>query len=668
MKVFKILFFLFIFSSCIANVKQDNFRKHVVAKGETVYQIAKQYQVTPLDIYKLNPDAINGIEESSILLIPKLGVASVGIEKYQDAIKRHKVLTKETLYSIAKLYEVSVADLQEWNEELLKDGLKIDQEIVVSAKYKAFKKDVVDVEKTKVTSKVFSHEVLSQETKYGIAKKYNLTIEQLEKLNPQIVESLEIGQILKIKEDTVTTISNNSTNSSNITNVPKPSSTKVLDSYYVVKPNETLYTLAEAFKVSQESLMDLNPELKLGLREGMVLKIPTTTQVNNPIVLQSNDSLVKKKPIKTVYVNKEEKNLISLINKKVKKNLVLLLPFNMNKIETDSIQTQKDFIINNKFLNLTLDFYSGAIMAIDSAKVLGLPVHVKILDVESSKSSSNVAQLIAKNDFSKVDAVIGPFMYSHLETTAQLLSKYKTPVISPLSKEMGVSLENLYYSVPSQDNMIKTMFDYFEKNNGNVVAIISGKKVSSKESLEKNYPNVKYANFTDKGYIEIESFKSMLVKGQKNFVILDTEKAGLILHATKTLKTLKADYDIQLAVLELYDTLDFEEIPMSSLVDLNMMFPSYKKEIDTDAGRIFEKKYKKINNVTPNSYAIKGFDVTFDALLRICQEEGFTKSIETVKTNHVENSFDYILQDGKNVNNGIFIMYYDTDYSIKQAQ
>ena len=212
MKVFKILFFLFIFSSCIANVKQDNFRKHVVAKGETVYQIAKQYQVTPLDIYKLNPDAINGIEESSILLIPKLGVASVGIEKYQDAIKRHKVLTKETLYSIAKLYEVSVADLQEWNEELLKDGLKIDQEIVVSAKYKAFKKDVVDVEKTKVTSKVFSHEVLSQETKYGIAKKYNLTIEQLEKLNPQIVESLEIGQILKIKEDTVTTISNNSTN------------------------------------------------------------------------------------------------------------------------------------------------------------------------------------------------------------------------------------------------------------------------------------------------------------------------------------------------------------------------------------------------------------------------------------------------------------------------
>lgn len=100
---------------------------------------------------------------------------------------------------------------------------------------------------------------------------------------------------------------------------------------------------------------------------------------------------------------------MQLLKKDKKRNLVLLLPFNLNKIESDSIKTQKDYLKDNKFLNLTLDFYSGAMMAIDSARVLGLPVHVKILDVESSRSSSNVAQLISKNDFSKVDAVIGPF-------------------------------------------------------------------------------------------------------------------------------------------------------------------------------------------------------------------------------------------------------------------
>lgn len=45
-------------------------------------------------------------------------------------------------------------------------------------------------------------------------------------------------------------------------------------------------------------------------------------------------------------------------------------------------------------------------MLIDLAKVLGLPVKFKIYDVESSKFSSNVASIIAKNDFSNVDAVI----------------------------------------------------------------------------------------------------------------------------------------------------------------------------------------------------------------------------------------------------------------------
>ena len=43
---------------------------HVVVKGETLYAIAKKYQITPEDIIKNNPDAINGIKENQTLLIP----------------------------------------------------------------------------------------------------------------------------------------------------------------------------------------------------------------------------------------------------------------------------------------------------------------------------------------------------------------------------------------------------------------------------------------------------------------------------------------------------------------------------------------------------------------------------------------------------------------------
>ncbi|WP_430401088.1 LysM peptidoglycan-binding domain-containing protein [Flavobacterium sp.] len=631
MKLLKVVFFVFLFSSCVAQTSQDGVQKHIVAKGETVYQIAKQYQITPFDIYRLNPDAKEGIQENTTLLIPKSGTNTQQVNQVYGDVKKHTVQTKETLYSIAKKYEVSVADLKEWNEAELKDGLKIGQEIIVSVNYAPSNSDYVEVKEIKTTSTVSSHVVKMQETKFGIAKKYNISIEELDRLNPQIVEGLEVGQVLKIKEN-------------NIEDVIEVKETNA-SSFYVVKADETLYNLSKKLNVSEEQLIALNPEIKLGFREGMVLKVP----------------------VKNVN-NKQKVDLLTTVKKDKKRNLVLLLPFNLNKIETDSLKSQKDYLKENKFLNLTLDFYSGAKMAIDSAKVLGLPVHVKILDVESSRSSSNVAQIISRNDFSKVDAVIGPFMYSHVENTAQLLSKFKTPVISPLSKELGLPLDNLYYSIPSQECLTDNMFEYMKRKSGNIIAVISSKKTSTKDYLTQKYPEVKYPNYDEKGVLNVESLKALMIKGQKNFVILETEKAALILHITKALMKLKEEFDVQLVVLELYDTLDFEEIPMTNLTELNMLFPSYKKEIDSPAGKIFEKEYKKKNNVNPNSYATKGFDLTFDTLLRICQEDGFVPSVKNSISEHVENTFDYNFKEGKNVNEGVYIMYYDTDYTIKQVQ
>jgi hypothetical protein len=54
---------------------------------------------------------------------------------------------------------------------------------------------------------------------------------------------------------------------------------------------------------------------------------------------------------------------------------------------------------------MTLDFYAGALMAIDSAKVLGLPIDVEIYD---SDYSSNVAAIIKANNLETANAIIGP--------------------------------------------------------------------------------------------------------------------------------------------------------------------------------------------------------------------------------------------------------------------
>ena len=84
--------------------------------------------------------------------------------------------------------------------------------------------------------------------------------------------------------------------------------------------------------------------------------------------------------------------------------------------------------------------------------------------------------------------------------------------------------------------------------------------------------------------------------------------------------------------------------------------------------KIFEKQFKKINNIYPNAAAKKGFDVTFDAMLRICQPEGFVKSAATTKTEYIENAFDYNSSNGLISNNATYLLYYDSDLTIKQAQ
>lgn len=637
MNLLKVVFFVMLFSSCVAkSAKQVPYTKHTVEKGETVYSLAKKYQITPFDIYRLNPDAKNGIQENTVLLIPKKNTSVVTDVKDNSDVTTHLVKTKETLFSLAKQYEVSVSDLKEWNPEVEKEGLKIGQEIIVSKNYKPENSGYVEEKVVNNTTSVFSHVVKTQETVYGISKKYNISIAELEELNPQIkTDGLKIGDVLTLKRN----------NEIAITKVNNE------ENLYTVKPKETLFSLSKQFNVSPSELIALNPELKEGLREGMQLKLPSS------IVFR--DSPITRKPIV---------RLIDLVDFTTQKELVLLLPFNLSKVQSDSTKTRKDYIKNDKFLNLTLDFYSGALMAIDSAKVLGLPVTVKILNVESSRSSSNIARIISSNDFSNVNAVIGPFYNSHTEATAEYLSKYNTPVISPLSKEKSKALPNLYNAVPTQKRLYTALFDYMNLKNGNIVAIISQKKNSTSEYLKAHYPSVKHVSYNEKGIATLENIKSQLVLGQKNFVILDSERANQVMNITNSLMKLKNEFDIQLVVLELYDTLDYEEIPITNLTELKMLFPSTRKEFDSPESLLFDKEYRKTYGATPNSRVVSGFDTTFDALLRICQKEGFKASNEIYNSEYVENGFDYVDEDGVLINNAVYIQYYDTDYSIKQAQ
>ena len=108
--LFIVCFFFQIYSTSAIG---QEYKYHTVKAGETVYSIAKSYNISEEDIYKYNPDAKEGLDISAKLVIP-IGTAPTNNETSNSDIsfKQHTVAKKETLYSISKQYEVRIEDIK----------------------------------------------------------------------------------------------------------------------------------------------------------------------------------------------------------------------------------------------------------------------------------------------------------------------------------------------------------------------------------------------------------------------------------------------------------------------------------------------------------------------------------------------------------------------------
>lgn len=695
--IFLLSILVFVQNASIAFAQGKNYTRHKVTKGETITQIATKYNVTPYDIYQLNPDAQKGIQENDLILIPASAIKNAEnvIDKDKPRVsanRTHITKAKETLFSIARDYNVNVEDLTTLNSSILTNGLKIGQTIQIpdssedgnlkkssDANAKAPEESTVKVaERLTVTSPVLTnadkesavfHVVEPKETKFGIANKYGLTVQELEERNPQIISNLPVGSKLLVSEVAKKPVVSTVVVDRSIVEKPKPIVIEIVQdeivetktvrtltkngfANYEVKSGETMYSLTKYLKVTEEELIQLNPTLKDGVKLGMILKVPgrgtLKTDVKQATALQVASKTVVPNP--------------------TKKSLVLLIPFNAAKIQSDTLKTIDVRLKKDAFLNMTLDFYSGALMAIDSAKTLGLNVDVKIFDSEESKISSNVENIIKNNNIQEADAVIGPFYQQYIEKTAELLSAKNVPVISPLSKELGKFSPNLFQAMPPTDIGKTAMFTYMMSKNGNIIVVSDPKRAYNKDFISKKYPDAKFVTLLDNGALDIVSLKSQFVKGVQNYVVLDTERTGLILATTNVLLNELVNFQIQLVIIEPNETLDFEEVSMKRLTILKLLYPSLTRENNSIEATQFEKKYKDLNKVFPSQYALRGFDITFDTLMRITQNSSFLSAADQIKSEQIESKFDYVKKGNEGfINKGVYILEYQDDLSVKQV-
>jgi LysM repeat protein len=284
-----------LFVAFVSNVSfgQESPTKHTVLKSETIPQIAQNYKTTPAEIYRLNPQAQNGIAENQVLILPEL------LPQTQIT---HTVAPKETLFGLATKYNVKVEAIQNANASVLVNGLQVGQELIIPQE-----------PKTEVSSSKNTHLVQSKESLFSIARLYNVSVEDLDKANATLLKNgLQIGQEIAI-----------------------PNKKKTLDGrvrvinaetvFYVVKPKETKYSIAKQFGITVEQLESQNPEIVNGLVEGNKLAIntkevkPTNENEELMLALAEKQVVVEKSKANTKEINslKEKLQLQNEINQKV---------------------------------------------------------------------------------------------------------------------------------------------------------------------------------------------------------------------------------------------------------------------------------------------------------------------------------------------------------------
>lgn len=240
MKFFKlfILFFLFLSTQTFA----QKVIKHKVKSGESIYSIAKKYDVIQSEIFDLNPklkDAVLGLNteinipnknfkekekttKKETIVTKKEALKSeenlkqVQINEVQAvSTATHFVKSNETLYSISKKYDVSMEMLCELNPTLktsnLKTGMKLQlpnmEEATLPEKVvqeqNPIKETVSAVKVEHLVSNVdIVHRVMPKETLYGISKQNGISIDELIKLNPKLAYGLKIDEFLIIRKGT----------------------------------------------------------------------------------------------------------------------------------------------------------------------------------------------------------------------------------------------------------------------------------------------------------------------------------------------------------------------------------------------------------------------------------------------------------------------------------
>ncbi len=687
-----------ILGSKLATAQQDNI-VHSIQKGESVYQISRQYGVSVNAIFDLNPGSRDVIYAGRTLLIPnsstnnttstntevtangisnyevqrgetksglsrRFGVSIAMLEQQNPHIVRmlqaghiinvdntiaeqapkagpgeHIVVKGETLWGIARNNGISVAQLEAANSSQLSEFLQIGQTLIIP-------------DQNSVITNDGEYLVQKGDTKFELARRFNMTIAELEENNPHIVDMLMAGHRIDTnKPNSITSIDTES-NTTETNTVTETNISNTEGDYidYTIQPQETLYGLSRKAGMSMEDLMTLNPSLRDAVNKGDIIKMPRNPNQNTQSTAVNLDNTTNE-----ILVNTSNRNaqLFSNLNTETTTGLYFYTPFSSQ--ELSSPEERQNMVNADPDQQFYIDFFQGAQIAIDSAKALNLDFDVTLIKKNIAKTKLDINSTHQKN------VLLVPFLDnpSHFP---KINSNEDVAVVDIESNLVANDSSQIYKTIPSDEfQKIKTL-NYLALQNARVIVVSEEEESKNKVLVQSIIPNAKFLKVDNSGNFSPNVLENALSTNKLNYVILDSDKTSVFLNSTTALMSKLSNYNIELALLESALIPKQGQVSDMRFRVLKLIFPSVLDPQNKKDIKDFKRSYKDVFEIAPSRHAILGFDITLDILLRLAQNTSFEETANNIVTEHPHLRFEYKKSNASNYSNsGLHLLQYNSN-------
>lgn len=478
--------------------------------------------------------------------------------------------------------------------------------------------------------KFYIHKIEKSQSLYAISKLYNVSLEDLYAVNPELKAGAKAGQDIKVPYSGPAQAA-----SAPATMPANPVDTNKYLTHRIAK-GETVYSITRKFNLSEKQLILYNPSLAEGLKEGQVIVVGEKTK--------RKAAVKEQKEIKPPVVKENkgipppaalDSSLLKPVSKPKKSSytIALILPFKLEQTLNMDLSTLVKTGGNFPAVPaLAVDFYLGFKRAVDSLTATGFEINLELYDVD--EDSSKLVRLVNDPKFKELDFIFGPLYANGFKTIAKKAKELHIPIVSPITQQNKLLYNNMYISKtnPSQFTLLEGLADYcidsLVKNNANIL-LVAGNEKDKKEmgfvSGFKKYYNErqralgKPAKDTVRVVKGLAGLKMAYQADVKNIVISLSNNQVFIADFTTQLALFANKKDVVLCGWENASTND--NIDLEYLNGLNYTFPHQYNILNTGSYASLMDGYRQLQETAPSDYYFMGFDIA-QYYLRNLKESG----------------------------------------------